>query len=190
MKPYLLFLVCIALSACRQAEELMFLESGNISAVSHGDQQFKNLLIGAPDNPYSGNPVIYFKLPDGSEFHIGSKLEGELLRLCNKIERIDASTKVAMGPYPGRKPKSERPGWGEGAEWIPLLGVYVASQQIDIVVKGEEIIGVSIYCKESKLEKPIEVRTKESSWYTFPLKKSSLEALFGDFKASYRWNVH
>ena len=175
-----------ALCGCHNSEELVFTDSGNVSAVRYVHERFPNLLLGTPENPYSGNPTLSLQVPGWNEIQIGKSLEGELLRLCKSAEHIDASGKTGVEPHPGRHPGSSHGSWGKDAEWVFLLNDSTKGRHIDLIVRKNTILGLSIYCAPGE-GRPIEVRSAGSAWQSFPLDRAALTALFGRPKESHQW---
>jgi hypothetical protein len=175
------------LCGCHNSEELVFSDSEKVSAIRSRNERFQNLLLGSPANPYSGEPALTLRVPGWSECQIGRSLEGELLRRCNASDHVDASGKSCIGPHPGRGPRAGHIGWGKDAVWVSLLNDSSNNRYIDLVIRGKEVLGVSIYCNPIKGTSPIEVQVADSSWQSFPLDKDALITLFGQAKASHQW---
>lgn len=182
----MLLAIAAVLCGCENSEELVFHDSAKVSAIRCGNERFQNLLLGSPANPYSGDPALKIRVPGWSEIQIGRSLEGELQRLCNAAEQVDASAKCCVGPHPGRGPRAGRAAWGKDAVWVRLQDDDSNGRHIDLVIRGEDVIGVSVYQKSDGTA-PIEVQVADSSWHSLPLDRGALTNLFGQAKASYQW---
>ena len=181
-----MLVIAACLVGCKNAEELVFTDSAQVSAIRFVNERFQNLLLGSPANPYSGQPALILRVPGWSECQIGRSLEGELMRRCNAADHVDASDKCGIGPHPGRGPRSGHATWGKGAMWVSLLPSNSNIGSIDIVIRGTDVLGVSIYCAPAE-GPPIEVKVAGSAWQSFPLDRAALTTLFGQPKDSHQW---
>jgi hypothetical protein len=184
IKLLIIMAILTGLIGCHNIDVSVYGEDENVFIRTHrrasNQEATIHFEIGSSENPYNNIPEIEIKLPNGEILNLATL---DLGIVEKSFDEMAVSTRTSFSSGSPRKQWENR---------MPLKHIslrnYPPDLGITLVFQDEKI--VYAYFRNNSYKEanpPFQIKSGNSDWYSFPLKKEIIDQLFGKRKTEYSY---